>query len=73
MPETALTPIEAKTMEQVAIGGDLAQLSAKESASLTTGGCVRALDSTPSRDRSSTSSSTRQAHPVRKQGLPPTS
>ena len=28
MTETALTPVEAKTMEQVVIGGDLAQLSA---------------------------------------------
>ena len=30
MPDTALTPVEAKTMEQVVIGGDLEQLSPKE-------------------------------------------
>ena len=30
MTETALTPVEAKTMEQVVIGGDLEQLSPKE-------------------------------------------
>ena len=65
--ETALTPVQAATMEQVIIGGDLAQLSPDERLELLQA-CLRVGRAEPLHQAIPVHPTQRQADALRRQG-----